>query len=436
MKKIIVLLIFFLTLPHIKVIAKDFKEKNFFIEGGLKYGTVLYHPEHAIYLKDLHYGGLEFRFGKQTTGKNLWERMLNFPSYGVVLRYSSFYNFSSPFTVRKERSKVLGQSIASFGFFQGTIIRNKWFSWNYQCGLGFCFFTKINRKGVVYQPNSLTQDIENPDNYINKKGESLPYPDNCLISLYLTPYVNLQTGFNFQLTHQLDLCLNVAFNHASNANMNMPNYGVNEIQGIVNLRYYFNKRKEFAKIDSFPKFKQGNSLFFTIDPGWLVARYDGNYYLKTGISLGYVRSFLPVVKAGMALEAYYVRYLAHSKEYLKEEWEKPNSPRIPMPKNIYIGAIFGFTELVFDRYAIQVGIGLYLFKGPGRAKKMDLAQGWENKGSLRHNPIFYEKLGFKIYLDNKRHHFIGASLRAHAPVADYMAFDYGFQFYNFFDKKK
>jgi hypothetical protein len=416
--------------------AQHSKEQDLFVEGGLRYGTALYHPQSAIYLKDLSYGGLEFRFGKQTHGKNPWERMLYYPSYGLALKYSSYYNFFDPPTVRKERNKVMGQSIALFGFFQGSFFRYKWFSWNYQIGMGAVYFTKIYRKEVVYKPDTLTPDPDNPNHYINEDGESKAYPDNCLISLFVTPYINLQMGFDFTLTSQWDLCLSASFNHASNASMNMPNFGINELQGMASIRYHFNPRKEFLKIDTFPKFKPQNSLFFTVDPGWLIARYDDNYYFKTGVSLGYMRSFLPVLKVGVSFEAFYVRFISHSKDFSQVEWEKPGSSRIPMSKNIYTGAFSGLAELVFGRYALHVGVGVYVFKGPGQAKYMDLAQNWDNGGTLTHYPQIYEKVGLRIYLGKNQNHFVGASLRAHAPVADYLAFDYGYKFFNFNDIKR
>ena len=431
MKKIFYFWIIFVLLFGNKLIAQKNKDQDLFIEGGIRYGSALFHPKHAIYLKDLYYGGLEFRFGKQTNGKNQWERMLYYPSYGLTIKYSSYYNFFDSPAINKERYKVMGQSIALFGYFQGTFIRYKWFSWHYQIGMGAAYFTKIHRKEVVYKPDNLTPDPDNPNHYIDENGESKAYPDNCLISLYITPFINIQMGFDFQLTSRLDLCFSANFNHASNASMNMPNYGINELQGVASLRYHLSSRKAFVKVDTFPKFKPQNALFITVDPGWLIARYDDNYYFKTGISLGYMRSFLPVLKAGISFEAFYVCYLAHSKNYNREEWEKPDSPRIPMPKNIYTGAFYGFTELAFGRYALQVGVGFYVFKGPGQAKYMDLAQNWDHGGTLKRYPFLYEKVGFRIYLGKNLNHFVGASLRAHAPVADYLAFDYGFKFYNF-----
>jgi hypothetical protein len=107
-----------------------------------------------------------------------------------------------------------------------------------------------------------------------------------------------------------------------------------------------------------------------------------------------------------------------------------------MPENIYTGAFYTFAELAFSRFALHIGVGVYVFKGPGQAKYMDLAQNWDNGGTLKHYPWIYEKIGFRVYVDKKRNHFVGASLRAHAPVADYLAFDYGFKFYSFSDVKR
>jgi hypothetical protein len=67
---------------------------------------------------------------------------------------------------------------------------------------------------------------------------------------------------------------------------------------------------------------------------------------------------------------------------------------------------------------------------------MDLAQNWDNGGTLTHYPLIYEKVGFRVYAGKKLNHFVGASLRAHFPVADYLAFDYGYKFLSFYDIKR
>jgi hypothetical protein len=165
-----------------------------------------------------------------------------------------------------------------------------------------------------------------------------------------------------------------------------------------------------------------------------------------------MREVLPVLRVGLSFEAFYVSYLAHSKDYNTDTWNTafqnpteaqaagcdPENPTIPikMPKNIYTGAFYAFTELAFSRFALHIGVGAYVFKGPGQATYMDLAQNWDNGGTLKHYPWIYEKVGFRVYVGKNLNHFVGASLRAHAPVADYLAFDYGFKFYSFSDVKR
>ncbi|MDR1758528.1 MAG: hypothetical protein LBR51_06195 [Bacteroidales bacterium] len=448
------LLSFFFTLSHLSgqeikqgkktaSSAKNLKESDCFMEFGVRYGSTLYHPKSAIYLKDLYFGSLEVRFGKQSSGKAQWEQMLNFPVYGVALRYTDYTDFFDTKSENRERNKVIGKNIALFGYLQGAIVRYRCFAWHYQIGMGAVYFTKIYKKENVYQPETLTPDPNNPDRYINQGentdadiGESLEYPSNNLISLYLTPYINFQMGFDFRVSRQIDLCFNANFCHASNANINMPNFGINEVQGIASVRYHFNPEHKIEKKNNFPKFEAKNALFFTVDPGFLYARYDDNYYFKTGISVGYARQVLPILNVGASFEVCYARYLAHSWDYNYTEWEREGSPRVKMPHNIHSEAFYGFAELAFSRFALQVGIGAYVNKGPGQAKNMDLAQNWNNGGTLTKYPVVYEKVGFRIYLGKEYHHFVGASIRAHAPVADYLAFTYGYKFYRFSDIKR
>jgi len=102
-----------------------------------------------------------------------------------------------------------------------------------------------------------------------------------------------------------------------------------------------------------------------------------------------------------------------------------------MPENIHTEAVYVFGELNFSRFGFHIGCGTYINKGPGQAKYMDLAQNWDNGGTLKNYPRLYEKVGFRIYFGKSYRHFVGATLRAHAPVADYLAFNYGFKIFNF-----
>ncbi|MDR1974599.1 MAG: acyloxyacyl hydrolase [Bacteroidales bacterium] len=447
----------------------SFKNSDYFIEGGIRYGTALYHPQHDVYLKDLYFGSIETRFGLQTTGKAQWERTLNYPIIGVALRYTDYTDFSDPVNIRRATNDLLGKNIAIFGYLQGTIIKAKWFKWHYQIGMGIATFTSIYRKDKLWQPEGMS-----PSDFEVEGAPMTEWPDNDLISLYVNPYVNLQMGFDFKLTEQLDLCLNANFLHASNASMNMPNFGINELQGIVSLRYHFNKDIPDMHQEPIEKFRPTNALFFTIDPGWLWARYDDCYYFKQGISVGYSRQMFSILKVGAAFEAAIATFIAPSTDAIpmrernasppvdyntssevSESAAFPPPPEAPegnisvirkgaakisytdMPRTLHTESIYGFTEVTFSRFALHIGVGGYIYKGPGNASKYDLAQGWHGEsGTLKKNPYIYEKVGLRIYLGKKHRHFVGAAIRAHFPVADYLSFTYGYKFYEFSDIKK
>jgi hypothetical protein len=451
----------------------SFKNADYFIEGGLRYGSAIYHPKRAVFLKDLYFGSLEARFGLQTHGVLQWEKSLNYPVIGVAMRYTDYTDFSDEKNIRTATNKILGKNIAVFGYLQGNIIRTKWFKWHYQFGMGVAAFTSIYHKGTVWQPaGTVPSDFE-------VEGEPMTeFPENNLISLYVNPYINLQMGFDFRLTSQVDLCLNANFVHASNASMNMPNFGLNEVQGIASVRYHFNKDMKDVADDVMKKFTPKNSLLFTVDPGWLWSRYDDCYYFKSGFSVGYMRNVISIFNVGLAFDATVATFVAPSREAeLFSRWyagivdvsdianeiagesdagliDGGHSGSFPrreaargrytnMPKTLYAGSLYSFTELAFGRFAFHVGVGGYVFKGPNDdvANKYDLAQNHPDEngnigGTLKKNPHIYERAGFRIYLGKANRHFIGASIRAHFPVADYMAFTYGYKFYQFDDIKR
>ncbi|MDR2868197.1 MAG: hypothetical protein LBV46_01500, partial [Bacteroidales bacterium] len=101
------------------VYGQNEKKLDYFLEGGIRYGSTIYHPKSDTYLKDLYFGSLELRFGKQTTGTNKWERPLNFPIIGITLRYTDYSDFWDSKAVRKWQNSILGKNIAVFGYLQG-----------------------------------------------------------------------------------------------------------------------------------------------------------------------------------------------------------------------------------------------------------------------------------------------------------------------------
>ncbi|MDR1591988.1 MAG: acyloxyacyl hydrolase [Prevotellaceae bacterium] len=388
--------VLFLLLPFLNVRAQEqtqpSEKPDYFIEGGLRYGFALYHPESFVYLENFWFNTYEVRLGLQTHGRNAWERPLGNPILGIALRYTDYTDFSDSPELRRQQRDTLGKNVAVFGYVQAPIVRWGFFTWHYQIGLGVAACTKTNE----------------------------------LLSLHVNPYINLQSGFDFRLSPRIDLALNANFTHSSNASLNFPNWGINEVQGIASVRYHFNNSENpKIKMDLLEKFEPYNALFVTVDPGWLWARYNNYYYLKTGISAGYERHLFPILKVGAALEFHLSNRLMPTREY-KPVYDDGTS--YEAPKVLFSSAVFAFGDITFGRFAFSVGAGAYLFRTPSN---FDLAQTGAYSGTLDKMPWFYEKVGLKVSLGKKQNHFVGASIRAHFPVADYLAFTYGYRFWKF-----
>ncbi|MDR1652333.1 MAG: acyloxyacyl hydrolase [Prevotellaceae bacterium] len=368
------------------------KSADYFVEGGLRYGYALHHPEAFVYLKDFWFNSYELRFGLQTHGQNAWERPLGNPILGVALRFTDYRDWFDSRELQKQQCDTLGKNVAIFGYVQAPIVRFGFFTWHYQIGMGAGVFTKMNE----------------------------------LVSMRVNPYINLQSGFDFRLSERVDLAVNANFTHSSNASLNFPNWGINEIQGIASVRYHLNASENPKRKTALAEnFKPSNALFFTVDPGWLWARYNNYYYIKTGVSAGYERQLLPILRMGASLEFHISKSISPTREY-QEIYDDGNSYKVH--DVLFSSAAFAFGDLTFGRFALQVGAGAYLYRTPA---DFDLAQTGAYSGTLDTMPGFYEKVGLKISLGKQQRHFVGASIRAHFPVADYLAFTYGYKFWKF-----
>ncbi|GHV43912.1 hypothetical protein FACS1894180_4440 [Bacteroidia bacterium] len=200
--------------------AQNAAKPDCFIEGGLRYGYALHHPSDYTYLKNLYFNSYEVRFGLQTSGERAWEHLAGKPILGVALRFTDYTDFGDSPEQQKLQREIMGKNIALFGYIQAPIVRWKFFTWHYQIGMGAAYFTKIFDEKYAGDDNR----------------------ENGLVSMRVNPYINLQSGFDFKLNDKFDIALNANFMHSSNASLNFPNWGINEIQGIASLRYHLNAK--------------------------------------------------------------------------------------------------------------------------------------------------------------------------------------------------
>jgi hypothetical protein len=285
---------------------------HWYFESTVRYGRIIPNSKDFNYLWDIAMYGMDFRFGKQTTGVNEWEQWFNYPDFGVALRYVNF------------NDDRFGNNLALFGYMNGALFRFDKLSINYSIGLGIMHWVKH------YDP--------------------LLNPENVLIGSPLNAHIDLTLGVEYMLSDATDIFLKTNFSHTSNGALVLPNKGINVLSGLFGLRYHVNNRLPRIKtIDTITSFVPVNRLYFFIAPGFRQSKVDFNYYPKYVFQIGYSRQFHPKFSFGGGIDLNYSGELALLLPKSEQsEWK------------YYSQAAFSSFELTFDRLIMHFAFGVYL----------------------------------------------------------------------------
>jgi hypothetical protein len=131
-----------------------------------------------------------FRIMKQTTGKKLWEKYYNYPSYGVGIFFAKFFE-----------KTYLSTPISIYGTYKQVLYKWDKLNLNYNAGFG------VTLNWESYNPTE--------------------YNYNISIGATLTSYINAGMYLTYELSPTIDLGLGYSFTHFSNGAMKIPNFGLN-----------------------------------------------------------------------------------------------------------------------------------------------------------------------------------------------------------------
>lgn len=188
---------------------KNTKDSFKYLEVKAQFGAFMKSDnilsEHG--LLDYGYGGVILKMGWQPTNPEGWASKYNYPSYGVGF-YSGFLS----------DAQVLGFPNAVYGFIRFPLShpesRNE--------------FAIEPALGITYKLNPYNSETN---------------PLNDAIGARMAVYFNLNFGFTYKWTRELDLLYGIDFSHFSNGSTYKPNSGLN-LYGInVGLRYNYNRRQ-------------------------------------------------------------------------------------------------------------------------------------------------------------------------------------------------
>ncbi|MCY1723018.1 acyloxyacyl hydrolase [Prolixibacteraceae bacterium Z1-6] len=197
--------------------TKDYKKDanygwfNYVQVTGYK-GQHMVSGEYADFFTD-GFWGTGIRIGTQSTGRKDWQRIHNYPQYGVGV---SFFNLGGT-----DVEELIGKPTALYFFYGAPIKRWAKYRLNGDVELG------------------LSTDFNKYD------------ADNNSEQIFIGATTNLHSNFGLQLyrpvSERMDMGLGLSFFHFSNGKMFSPNKGINLLALNLSASYHYNPVKRFTK---------------------------------------------------------------------------------------------------------------------------------------------------------------------------------------------
>ena len=251
---------------------------------------------------------------KETTGKNEWEQLYNYPEYGLSFFYSTLGN-----------DEIMGREYALSYFFTITLLSKHRFRLFNRVGIGIDYVTcKFNLQ----------------DNYL----------DVAVGSNY-NIHFNYGIGANYILSEKFKLNLGISFDHLSNANSRQPNLGINYLTAYTGLGYSLGKKtiKQITELQ--PLIKKNSIALFISAGGKHSKALTSNYALTSSVSLELNRNISRIFHVGIGSDLFYDSSVESS---LKEKSEVYN-PSYSFQTGIHLS-----QSLVYNKISLSIQEGIYL----------------------------------------------------------------------------
>lgn len=316
-------------------------------------------------LDGAHYFGYSLRLAKQTTGDKLWHQIYGYPEYGIGVYSAVFTN-----------TKLLGNPIAVYGFFNAPFIKVNRLSLNYELGLGLTF--NWNDLNTVSNPN------------------------NVAISTDKSVYIDAGISLKYLMSKRLSFELGYGFTHFSNGRLKMPNKGLNTGATKIGLSYVLN--------DGPIRYQSQIKPAFSGHYEWIISGYGGSRnvlyvgtnvdptnqmkglnYVVFGLSNTFNRQINYKSKIGFGFT---MEYNGSQNSQIIVEGGNLDELDQHFERHLAL-SIYPSYELVIDRLSLVIQPGFYLY----RKKSADMT------------PEYYQRIGVKYYFT--KNIFLGINLRAY-----------------------
>jgi hypothetical protein len=199
------------------------------------------------------YGALEVRYGWQNSNLESWASQYGYPSYGIGF-YSGF--IGDP--------QIFGNPNALFGF------------------INFPISKPFRRNAFNIEPAlGLTYNLEPFDSETN--------PSNDAIGSRVTVYFNVNFGWTYKWTKEMDIVYGIDFTHFSNGRSNTPNWGLNMFGLNLGLRYHYNANE--LKLNNDPYTNRSLPSRFKRPERKLNTKVEDNQSINVYVAGGTVQTY-------------------------------------------------------------------------------------------------------------------------------------------------
>lgn len=311
------------------------------------------HPSGTEYLQDIFsngYNALNLRVGTQSTGRQSWQQLHNYPQYGLGV---ALFDLGG-----SEADSAIGAPSSLFFFFGAPLFRVGKFSANIDTEIGLAY------------------DFKPYD------AETNPYQD--VIGAKTNLHFNIGLMLYYQISNRIDLTLGTGLTHFSNGRSFTPQKGVNLMGLSFGVAYHFNPIKNYTKfidpdyqptirpefiIAEKPAFKKSHEFQFMASVGTVQAEpgedkdemgirdttgTEGARYGVSSVSVDYAYQFARKLKAVAGLDFFY----DGSAEYLYDDKLPQNTT---FSDKAFYGWHVGFNYLI-ERFTFIGNVGWYIHK--------------------------------------------------------------------------
>ena len=326
------------------------------------FGYMLPEYQFVNYLVNDNIYSFELSLEKRTNGSTIYEQIYKYPSYGASVIYSTLGN-----------DKVYGRMTAFFPYYAMHLLDSKTLGFNYQMGVGLCYVGK-------------TFDLENNH-------------QNIAMGSHVNIFYNLKFAGRLKMSKKIELTGGIAFNHLSNANIQVPNLGLNYLTVFSGVNFLPASKTAFYK-NTVERLKPTNEIVVLPSIGLKKPRsLEDKAYVVSSFSVEYNRRQFRKFHFGCGLDFFY-------DSSMESEFESKEN-RSYKSKYDYRTGFHLAQEFVYDRLSLILQEGIYLLL----------------KDELNNKPIYTRAM---IRYKFSKHWMANLSMKSHLHILDYPELGVGF----------